>query len=345
MIDPDLERRLSDCKELLTLWHQFHGYFSLAAKGDNSLLTHDKEAEFLDLKSRIAMLHDSFMESLKHDAEIGQHILNIIERTITLKHLCKLSTAEFKKMEIEWHESYLLLSETVASIEEKKEALANVNPTKYKIEKFKTSFLLNMRAFFGGMLFKVLLIIIGIPVVLFVFNKFVPIGDLMKRNQSTADIWYGAMNLLRKTVSSDMPYERFKDIDRNKGARPDNLEEDKASYDKNTASNLFSNAGFADILRGSDTKFTEEAFKVKNSYDKIVVLMFLLSGEDGNYTAEDCVNKFNSWLNSLSSMNRESITSQYVVFNKNNVFIAIYSPPTRQADRKEIKEMEFGVLD
>jgi hypothetical protein len=130
MIDSTVERQFSDTRELLSLWRTFYDYFVMAVKKDN--ITPEKEQQFLEIKSRIAMLHDSFMEALTHNQNIGQEVLNIISRAITLKHVGKQSTADVKKMEIEWHESYLLLNETIGMLEDKRNELANINETQYR---------------------------------------------------------------------------------------------------------------------------------------------------------------------------------------------------------------------
>jgi len=339
MIDLNLERRLSDCRELLTLWHKFHGYFALAVKGGNAI-THEREAEFLDLKSRIAMLHDSFMESLRHDQEIGQHILSIIELSITLKHLGRLSMAEFKKMEIEWHESYLLLSETVASMEEQREVLEKVNPTKYKIERFKINFVLQLKAFFGGVMFRILLVLIGIPLGLVILNHFVPLKPKLQRYSIGRKLLTGGRNLWRN-VNPSMPYEKIEEVRRK--PRAETLETSTPIYDKKSASTLFSNAGITNDIMASNVLFKEEAYKIKNSQDKLFILMFLFPGEEGNDAAERCVQKFQSWLNSLSPERRTQIENRFVVFRINNVFISVDSP--REAERKTVKEIEFGVRE
>jgi hypothetical protein len=133
MIDPTVERQYSDTKELLALWRTFYDYFVLGVKNDN--ITPDKESQFLEIKSRIAMLHDSFMESLTKNQIIGQEVLSLISRAITLRHLSKQSTADVKKMEIEWHESYLLLNETIGVLEDKRNELAQVNEAQYRAGK------------------------------------------------------------------------------------------------------------------------------------------------------------------------------------------------------------------
>ncbi|MCX7019138.1 MAG: hypothetical protein NTY46_09155 [Candidatus Sumerlaeota bacterium] len=130
MVDPELERQYSDCKELMALWLEFHDFFVMGVKGDN--ITHDKEEQFLEIKSKIAMLHDSFIEAITHDQNIGQEVLNVVMRTITLKHLSRQNEADKRKMEIEWHESYLLLNETIGTLEDKRVELSHVNETQYK---------------------------------------------------------------------------------------------------------------------------------------------------------------------------------------------------------------------
>ncbi|MCX7625744.1 MAG: hypothetical protein N2Z21_05995 [Candidatus Sumerlaeaceae bacterium] len=133
MVDPEVERQYADTKELLVLWQEFYEYFEMAKKGEN--LTPDKEEAFLDLKSKIAMLHDSFMDALTHDQNIGQNVLDIVTRSISLKHLNRQNIADIKKMEIEWHESYLLLNETVAMLEEKRQQLASMSEAQYRAQK------------------------------------------------------------------------------------------------------------------------------------------------------------------------------------------------------------------
>jgi hypothetical protein len=152
MIDPAVERQYSDSKELLALWRTFHDFFVMGIKGEN--ISPEKEAQFLEIKSRIAMLHDSFMDALSHDQNIGQEILNIITRAITLKHLSKQSPADGKKMEIEWHESYLLLNETIGTLEDKRAELGRINETQYRASKAAGVLGQKARNFFGSFYFK-----------------------------------------------------------------------------------------------------------------------------------------------------------------------------------------------
>jgi len=151
MIDPKIERQFSDCKELIAHWQAFHDFLIMGTRGEN--ITPEKEEQFLLLKSKIAMLHDSFMEALTTDQNIGQEVLNIITRAITLRHLNKQSIADTKKMEIEWHESFLLLNQTIGALEDKRNELSQINEAQFRAKKAagearqKITFFLNSTGF------------------------------------------------------------------------------------------------------------------------------------------------------------------------------------------------------
>ena len=340
MIDPVLERRAADCKELLQLWNTFHKYFALAVKGEN-LITHEREAEFLYLKSRIAMLHDSFMAALRHDQDIGQYVLSVIERSITLKHINRLSVAEINKMQIEWHESYLLLSEIAASLEEQMETVSKINPTTYKLNKIKANVIANVKSFFTSTYFKVTLVVLGIPIALIVLNQLWAFSNL-KNYKTTKNIYYTFAKFWR-IVNPNMPYDRFEDIRRTISARPSDLKTDKPLFDQNTAANLVTQPDLKMFLMGSNVKFIEEPYKFEKSNDRLFILMFMVTSEDGNDKAEEFINNFIKWKNSISNQDRISFETYNDVFKVNNVIIIVHSP--RKADRKTIKEMEFGVAD
>ncbi len=157
MIDPIVDRQYSDCRELLALWKAFSEFFMIGVKGEH--LTPEKENQFLQLKSRIAELHDSFLDALSHDQNVGQAMLDVVSRSITLKHLNRLSTADVKKMEIEWHESYLLLNDTIGQLEDKRNELAQINETQYRSKKAVGAITQQITNFFTSAGFKLTLIL------------------------------------------------------------------------------------------------------------------------------------------------------------------------------------------
>jgi hypothetical protein len=343
MLDQDLDRRLTDCKELLLHWHKFHSYFNIAIKEEGKI-SHEVEAEFLNLKSRIAMLHDAFMESLKHDQAIGQHVLTIVERSITIKHLKKMSIAEIKKMEIEWHESYLLLNETVGAMEEEETRLDNINPTKYKLDKLKTSIINNIRNFLTSIYLKLALVVLGIPVGFIILNEFWPLKQLGEI-KITAPVYHGVRNAMR-IVMPGLSYHKIEDISRNEDGRPEGIQDGKTKYDKNKAANLFMFAGFSDYLKSANVKFKEEAYKFNNR-SPLHFLIFLINdeNEDPCEKALEFKDNYDKWINSLPAGQRNIMQGLFTVFNKNNALIMIESSVSNKTDREQIMVDEFGVSD
>jgi hypothetical protein len=213
MIDPAVERQYSDTRELLALWNTFHQFFTIGVKSEG--ITPEKENQFLELKSRIAMLHDSFMEALTHNQNVGQEVLSIITRAITLKHLGRLSTADVKKMEIEWHEAYLLLNDTIAALEQRRRELADINESQYRAKQAAGMARQKAGKFFGSFYFKLLAIIaavlfatIGIQVLgIYDYDELGKISALR-----TPYNWGKA--LVRATYDEDSPWPSIESVGR-----------------------------------------------------------------------------------------------------------------------------------
>ncbi|KPL11057.1 hypothetical protein AMJ85_04770 [candidate division BRC1 bacterium SM23_51] len=202
MIDPIIERRYSDCRELMNLWRRYHDYFKIGVAGDG--ITPEREHEFITVKSRIAMLHDSFMESLEHDQNIGQNVLDIVKRSITLKHIHRMSTAEIKKIELEWHESYLLLNETVGMLEDKRKQFALVKPSQYYRQIYTEKALRASRDFLTGWVFKAIVAVVVLMVLIFAFIQFGAM-DWLSRQPMTKRLVLRFEDLIR-VVAKDYPF-------------------------------------------------------------------------------------------------------------------------------------------
>lgn len=135
MIDRQLESRIEDVKNLIRIWHRF--YRTLAMGFDPESITPDREREFLEIKTTVAEKHEAFMSVIEHDHHIGQSILDMIKRTISLAEFGRLSAIEINKISIEWHDANILLHETLGSLEYRREKAANVNPMEEFFKKMK----------------------------------------------------------------------------------------------------------------------------------------------------------------------------------------------------------------
>jgi hypothetical protein len=210
MIDPITERRYSDCQELMDLWRKYHDYFKIAVGGEG--ITPEREHEFITIKSRIAMLHDSFMDCLDHDQNIGQNILSIVTRSITLRHIHRMSTAEIKKIELEWHESYLLLNETLGLLEDKRKRFAEVTPSEYYRRLYIRKTKRAVRDFLTSWTFKMIVAVVVIMVAIFLSMQFGLVEKIVQN--PTGKKWVMKFEALIRMVHGDYPFRDIADFQR-----------------------------------------------------------------------------------------------------------------------------------
>src|SRR5262249_4881411 len=115
------------------------------------------------LKTRIAMLHDGFMQSLKHDQKVGQQVLGILGACILLRRIPLMNNAEVQKLELDWNEAYMLMNETIAGMEEERQKLANINEQTYKLNKMRELIFQRVHNFFVSSQFIFVFFFIAIP--------------------------------------------------------------------------------------------------------------------------------------------------------------------------------------
>jgi hypothetical protein len=176
VIDHDLERRLKDCQELLILWKTLREFLIKANAGQD--INHDNEVAFLTVKSEIAIRHDSLMDSLPgNQANAGQTILDIVIRSITMRHVHMLPAADLKKVDQEWHDSFMLLTEVISTLEDERTRLAGISQFSANMVKLRKTI---SRYFFGFIYHGVTKIAV---ILLLVGGLFVGIDELMWANK------------------------------------------------------------------------------------------------------------------------------------------------------------------
>ncbi len=342
MIDLKLEKQFSDIKELLGLWKKFHEFFVIGVKSTEVMP--ENEQQFLRLKSRIAMLSDAFLEALTHDHNIGQNVISLVERSITLQHLSKLSVAEVKKMEIEWHEAYLLLNEVVGILEDRKEELGKVSPSKYRIKKMSKSAIHGARVFFTSGYFKIL---IGIAVIIFILWALPALNILdysqLKEYKYTKPIYKALVKTYRKTFNAELPYDSIDDLELDDSKRADNNVEDQGEAQNVTlqqSAMQYFQMNLHDALR-SCQEFEAREFRYKGQQVRILLFRY-----NNIIDADNVVAQFNDWKQGhRDELDYPSniIVKMTTAFNKLNIVVFILSPS--EEARNYFKEVEFGVYD
>ncbi|MBI1293062.1 hypothetical protein GC173_17780 [bacterium] len=211
MINPDLERRYADCVALVEEWGNFLDLVNRALRQSESINPQNEQV-FLATKARIAMLHDSLMDSLRTDKATGNKMLEIVNRAITLKALAKASEPEQKKTESEWHECFLLLNETVSSLNEERIKLADVNEFTHKMGKVKEGILAFIGKMVTSLIFKLvatLVVIIAVVVCIQIFGIYN--YDNLRDVQAVRPVVKTYLSTMR-LVGFDMAYYEVGDV-------------------------------------------------------------------------------------------------------------------------------------
>jgi hypothetical protein len=323
MIDPLVERRYSDCRELLQLWRRYHDFFKLAVAGDGVLP--EKEHEFITIKSRIAMVHDTFMDCLDRDQNIGQNVLSIVTRSITLKHLHRMSTAEIKKIELEWHESYLLLNEVIGILDDKRRQFANVSPSQYYRQFYTKKTIATIRNFVTGWVFKTIVVLVVLMVGAFAALQFGLVDQMFKWGP-THNIVVKFEDLIRMVVS-DYPYRDLSSLKRLDGnITPQDIQQRPIDQTQRAYN---ADAGIAQVARkmsGNPNDFSNDlkpqiecrteaytpALGSALGGVECVVWLFRMPGKQAAVLIEG---KYNTWATQLSAGARPD----WVFFRKGNV--------------------------
>lgn len=138
MKDMVLEQRLRHCQQLMESWQRFHQYLMACIKGQE--FNAQAENDFLKVKSQIAILHDSFLASVpkgsRETAATSQSVINLVEKCILLRQVKRFNVAELKRMEMEWHEAYLLINDTIGILQEEINNLAGESEFHHKMAAF-----------------------------------------------------------------------------------------------------------------------------------------------------------------------------------------------------------------
>jgi hypothetical protein len=187
-------------------WKHFLELINRAIKPTESLTTQVEE-QFLSAKARIAMLHDSFMASLKHDKQTGQNMIDLVNRSLSLRSLQQANEAEQKKVEIEWHEVFLLLNETVSSLNEERARLADMNQITHNLGRMQERLVANVKGFTKSIWFK---LIVAASVFVFVVFVVPALGiydyDNLRDIRAMKPVIGGYFDISRDMLGFKMPY-------------------------------------------------------------------------------------------------------------------------------------------
>ncbi len=112
----EFEKRVEDITGLIKIWHHFYMILTYVFETGGEIPA-EKEREFHKIKTIVAEKHTSFMKVIERDLHVGQNILNLVKRVISLEEFRRLSRLEVNKVLLEWHEANILLHEILGSLD------------------------------------------------------------------------------------------------------------------------------------------------------------------------------------------------------------------------------------
>lgn len=118
-----LDRRVSMCREFMNDWLLFNQILSAyPSPGVNKA---QLENQFLKIKSKLAREHNVLRDQLGSDYKIDSNTMNIVSGATNLEAVYSQSEVAVKKLQGEWHRSFISINETLGAIEDKKARAEN----------------------------------------------------------------------------------------------------------------------------------------------------------------------------------------------------------------------------
>jgi len=114
----ELDRRVSMVREFMNDWLLFNQILSAyPSPGVNKA---QLENQFLKVKSKLAREHNVLREAIQSDYAIDKNTMQIVATATNLESIYSQSEVAVKKIQGDWHRSFISINETLGQIEDKK---------------------------------------------------------------------------------------------------------------------------------------------------------------------------------------------------------------------------------
>lgn len=125
MRDKGLERKIAQLKEFIDEWIRFRDFLKGAVK-DGKVST-EEERKFLEIKSLIARKYQGLGQALGEEFSPDNRVTEIISQSVSLEGMAGASGMKFAKIENDWHQSYIRLSEFLGGLESQRDQIARIS--------------------------------------------------------------------------------------------------------------------------------------------------------------------------------------------------------------------------
>lgn len=115
MVDKITLSKIEHIKEFLELWMKFHQLYKSAF--DKQSITKEEEDNFLQTKSLIARRYQILMDELELKPTVEDKTMDVIGAILSLEGVSNISDLHLKKLENDWHNSFLFLNRLLGKLE------------------------------------------------------------------------------------------------------------------------------------------------------------------------------------------------------------------------------------
>ena len=125
MRDRKVEADIVALKEFIQLWITF-GDFLKQSREKSASIDAGKKQEFMESKSLLARKYESISSVIEKQYSPDNKISNILSQSVSLDNIAA-SDMQSRKLENDWHVSYIFLNKRLGGLEGKRDDLAKVS--------------------------------------------------------------------------------------------------------------------------------------------------------------------------------------------------------------------------
>ncbi|MCD5401088.1 hypothetical protein LR013_00625 [candidate division NPL-UPA2 bacterium] len=134
MEDKKLEGKIELLKEFIEEWVGFRDFLKDALR--DKTLSAEEERKFLEIKSQVTRKYQALTQALEEDFIPDEKLMDIVSHAVSLESMAGTSDLQFRKIENDWHLSYIHLNKLLGSLESERDRLANVSGIKVALGHF-----------------------------------------------------------------------------------------------------------------------------------------------------------------------------------------------------------------
>jgi len=128
MRDKGLEENIEFLKKFIEEWVGFRDFLKDALK--DKTVSAAEEKKFLEIKSQVARKYQGLSGSLGKEFIADGRLMDIISHAVSLESMAGNSGMQFRKIENDWHLSYIHLNELLGNLESERDRIAKVSRIK-----------------------------------------------------------------------------------------------------------------------------------------------------------------------------------------------------------------------